>query len=135
MEPCLTRREWLELYLLGRPDRLLYSTNKYIPRFKLENHIRELGLYNKIKEFITTGNVLLTKPRVYRDNSNPTIVLEINKIKELRDILIPLIYDKNNNNILLKSLKSNDFLWWLKLFLRVWFDFFCFSHKLKSIMI
>ena len=92
-----------------------FSTNKYIPRFKLENHIRELELYNKIKEFITTGNVLLTKPRVYRDNSNPTIVLEINKIKELRDILIPIIYDKNNNNILLKSLKSNDFLWWLKL--------------------
>ena len=81
----------------------------------MENHIRELELYNKIKEFITTGNVLLTKPRVYRDNSNPTIVLEINKIKELRDILIPIIYDKNNNNILLKSLKSNDFLWWLKL--------------------
>lgn len=92
-----------------------FSTNKYIPRFKLENHIRELELYNKIKEFITTGNVLLTKPRVYRDNSNPTIVMEINKIKELRDILIPLIYDNNNNNILLKSLKSNDFLWWLKL--------------------
>ena len=91
-----------------------FSTNKYVPRFKLENHIRELELYNKIKEFITTGNVLLTTPRVDRpDNHNPTIVLEINKIKELRDILIPLMY--HNDCILLKSLKSKDFLLWLKL--------------------
>jgi hypothetical protein len=80
-----------------------------VPRFKLENHVRELELYNKIKEFITTGNVLLTTPRVYRDNSNPTVVLEVNKIRELRDILIPLFYDNNNNYILLKSLKSDDF--------------------------
>ena len=86
-----------------------------MPRFKLENHVRELELYNKIKEFITTGNVLLTTPRVYRDNSNPTVVLEVNKIRELRDILIPLFYDNNNNYILLKSLKSDDFRLWLKL--------------------
>ena len=58
-----------------------FSTNRYVPRFKLENHIRELELYNKIKEFITTGNVLLTTPRIYRVNSNPTVVLEINKVK------------------------------------------------------
>ena len=58
----------------------------------MENHIKELELYNKIKEFFGVGNTLLTTPRVYRANSNPTIVLEINKINELRDILIPLIY-------------------------------------------
>ena len=92
-----------------------FSTSRYVPRFKLENHVRELELYNKIKEFITTGNVLLTTPRVYRDNSNPTVVLEVNKIRELRDILIPLFYDNNNNYILLKSLKSDDFRLWLKL--------------------
>jgi len=85
-----------------------------VPRFKLENHVRELELYNKIKEFIAVGNLLLTTPRVYRDNS--TVVLEINKIRELRDNLIPLVYDSNeNNHILLKSLKSNDFRLWLKL--------------------
>lgn len=28
-----------------------FSTNKYVPRFKLENHIKELELYNKIKIF------------------------------------------------------------------------------------
>jgi len=75
----------------------------------LENHIKELELYNKIKEFFKVGNVLLTTPRVYRDNSSPTIVLEINKIKELRDILIPLMYNKENC-LLLKTLKAQDFL-------------------------
>jgi hypothetical protein len=74
----------------------------------LENHIKELELYNKIKEFFKVGNVLLTTPRVNRDNSNPTIVLEINKVNEIRDILIPLMYDKEGC-ILLKTLKAQDF--------------------------
>lgn len=93
-----------------------FSTSRYVPRFKLENHVRELELYNKIKEFIVVGNLLLTTPRVYKENSNSTVVLEINKIRELRDNLIPLMYDFNeNNHILLKSLKSSDFRLWLKL--------------------
>jgi heme/copper-type cytochrome/quinol oxidase subunit 3 len=90
-----------------------FSTNKFVPRFKLENHVKELELYNKIKEFISIGNVILTNCRVNRINSNPTIVLEVNKIKELKEILIPLMY--NNNYILLKSLKIEDFNLWLKL--------------------
>ena len=90
-----------------------FSTNKYVPRFKLENHVKELELYNKIREFIGVGNVLLTTPRVYREDSHPTIVFEINKIKLLINILIPLMYE--DNNLLLKTLKSQDFLLWLKL--------------------
>ncbi|GAA4910315.1 hypothetical protein GCM10023405_35470 [Streptomonospora salina] len=90
-----------------------------MPRFKLENHIKELELYNKIREFLKVGNVLLTTPsfgpsgrkvpsgRVYRENSNPTVVLEINKIKELRDILIPLMFNKDC--LLLQTLKAKDF--------------------------
>ncbi len=101
---------WLAGFIDGEAT---FSTNKYVPRFKLENHIKELELYNKIKEFFKVGNVLLTTPRVERVNSNPTIVLEINKINELRDILIPLMYDKGC--ILLKTLKANDFSLWLKL--------------------
>jgi len=58
-----------------------FSTNKFVPRFKLENHIKEFELYNKIKEFINVGNVIITNPRINRINSNVTIVLEINKIK------------------------------------------------------
>lgn len=73
-----------------------FSTNKYVPRFKLENHVKELELYNKIREFIGVGNVLLTTPRVYREDSHPTIVFEINKIKLLINILIPLMYEDNN---------------------------------------
>lgn len=90
-----------------------FSTNKYVPRFKLENHIKELELYNKLREFFNAGNVILTTPRVDRVNSNPTIVLEINKIREIRDNLIPLLY--NNENMLLKTLKAEDFSLWLKL--------------------
>jgi tRNA nucleotidyltransferase (CCA-adding enzyme) len=85
-----------------------FSYNKYVPRFKLENHCKELELYNKIKEFLTVGNVMLTSPRVNRVSNNSTVVLEINKIKELKDILIPLMY--KNNCILFKTLKSEDFL-------------------------
>jgi uncharacterized membrane protein len=90
-----------------------FSTNKYVPRFKLENHVKEFELYNKIKEFLNVGNVLLSSPRVDRVNSNPTIILEINKVQELRKNLIPLLY--NNNDILLKTLKAQDFSLWLKL--------------------
>lgn len=90
-----------------------FSTNKYVPRFKLENHVKEFELYNKIKEFLNVGNVLLSSPRVDIVNSNPTIILEINKVQELRKNLIPLLY--NNNDILLKTLKAQDFSLWLKL--------------------
>lgn len=91
-----------------------FSTNKYIPRFKLENHVKELELYEKIREFFKTGNILLTTPREDRVNSNPTIVLEINKVNELRDIFMSLIID-DNKEVLLKTLKSKDFSLWFKL--------------------
>jgi hypothetical protein len=90
-----------------------FSTNKYVPRFKLENHFKELELYNKIREFFNVGNVLFTLPRVDRVNSNPTVVFEINKVQKIRDNLLPLLYD--NNSILLKTLKAQDFGLWLKL--------------------
>lgn len=90
-----------------------FSTNKLVPRFKLENHVKELELYNKIKNFINVGNLNLTSLRIDRVNNNYTVVLEVNKIKELLDVLIPLMYD--NNAIILKSLKSKDFSLWLNL--------------------
>lgn len=66
-----------------------------------------------MNEFLNIGNIYLASQRIDRVNSNPTIVLEVNKIKELKGVLIPLLY--NNNTILLKSLKSNDFLLLLNL--------------------
>ena len=101
---------WLAGFIDGDGS---FSTSKYVPRFKLENHIKELELFNKMKEFLNVGNTILTSHRIDRVNSNPTIVLEVNKIKELKEVLIPLMYD--NDTILLKSLKSNDFYLWLKL--------------------
>ena len=100
---------WLAGFIDGDGS---FSTNKFVPRFKLENHIKELELFNKIREFLNLGNIL-TSQRIDRVNSNPTIVLEVNRIKELKEVLIPLMYD--NDTILLKSLKSNDFSLWLNL--------------------
>jgi hypothetical protein len=85
-----------------------FSTNKYIPRFKLENHYKEFELYKKIREYLTVGNMLLTSPRTYIVSNNPTVVLEVNKVKDLKEILIPLMY--KDDGLLLKSLKAKDFL-------------------------
>lgn len=74
----------------------------------MENHIKELELYNKIKAFVNVGNVLYTSTRVDKVNSSPTIVFEIHKVQDLRENLIPLIYE--NNCILLKTLKAQDFI-------------------------
>jgi len=101
---------WLAGFIDGDGS---FSYNKYVPRFRLENHCKELELYNKIKEFTTVGNTFLTSPRVNRVDSNSTVVLEINKIKELKDNLIPLMY--KDDCLLLRTLKSKDFLLWLKL--------------------
>lgn len=92
---------WLAGFIDGEAT---FSTNKYIPRFKLENHIKELELYNKKRDFLNTGKVIYTSSRIER---NPTIILEINKITELKENLIPLIY--YDNNVILKTLKSKDF--------------------------
>ena len=88
-----------------------FSTNKYVPRFKIENHIKELELYNKIREFFTCGTICYTMPRSL--TSNPTIILEINEIKLLKKAIIPFVLE--NDKILLKTLKKQDFLYWLNL--------------------
>lgn len=93
-----------------------FSTSRYVPRFKLENHVKELELYNKIKEFLALhniqANVVLTMPRVYNIHSNATIVLEVNKIGHLIWYLIPLM---EQDKPILKTLKSKDFLLWKEL--------------------
>ena len=87
-----------------------FSTSRYVPRFRLENHVKELELYNKIKEFLALhniqANVVLTMPRVYNIHSNATIVLEVNKIGHLISYLIPLM---EQDKPILKTLKK-DFL-------------------------
>ena len=53
--------QWFAGFIDGEAT---FSTNKYIPRFKLENNIKELELYNKIREFLNTGKVLYTSSRL-----------------------------------------------------------------------
>nr|YP_010836037.1 hypothetical protein QLP54_mgp29 [Phyllosticta yuccae]WGC90052.1 hypothetical protein [Phyllosticta yuccae] len=101
---------WLAGFIDGDGS---FSTNKFVPRFKLENHIKELELFNKIKEFLNVGNLISSCQIIDIINSSPTIVLEVNRIKELLEVLIPLMYDKDT--IILKSLKSKDFSLWLNL--------------------
>jgi cytochrome c oxidase subunit 3 len=110
---------WLVGFIDGEGS---FSYNKYVPRFRVENHYKELELYNKIKEYIGTGNLLLAPLRTNKVNNNPTVVLEINKIKEIKDKLIPLFYSVEqvdkievNKGVILKTLKSKDFLLWLRL--------------------
>jgi hypothetical protein len=63
-------------------------------------------LFYKIKEFIGLGNLLIVNR--HRTTIQTTIVLEVNEIKKLKDIIIPLMYD--NDYLILKTLKSSDFL-------------------------
>jgi hypothetical protein len=93
-----------------------FSTNLTSPRFKLESHIKELELYNKINEFLRIGKVIYTVSRkndIDMLNDYPTIILEVKKIKYLKYILIPLMY--GNNYVLLKTLNQKYFLLWSKL--------------------
>jgi len=69
----------------------------------LENHIKEYILYNKIREFLGTGNISTGSPRLGREHQNITVSLEVNKVRELRDIIIPIMYNR------LKTLKLTDF--------------------------
>lgn len=84
-----------------------FLISKSVPSFKLENHIKELKLDNKIIEFLYIGNLRLTSQRTDRVSSSPLVVLEVNGIKELIERLIPLIYD--SDTIILKCLKCKDF--------------------------
>lgn len=67
-----------------------FSCNDWGPRFKFENHIKELELFNKLKEYFKAGNLSITKPRKNRIASNPTCILEINDIHILKHQIIPI---------------------------------------------
>jgi len=89
-----------------------FSTNKHQVRLKYENHIKEHPLFLKIKEFffnLTTsygGNLIITKSRPNRINSNPTVVLEFNQIKVLKDVIIPFFLGENHPILYTKKIKD-----------------------------
>lgn len=63
-------RFWLAGFIDGDGT---FSTNKFVPRFKLENHVKELELYNKIKQYLNAGNLMLTSQITDRLNSSPKL--------------------------------------------------------------
>lgn len=67
-----------------------FSTSKLVPRLKYENHIKELELFLKIQEYLKSGKLIITKPRLDRPGSNATVVLEFNVIYVLKSLIIPL---------------------------------------------
>lgn len=95
--------DWLAGFVDGDGT---FSTNKCKPRLKLENHIKELELYNRIRKYLGTGNMSIGSVRPGRENHNITVTLEVNSIKELKNIIIPIMHGR------LKSLKLLDFNMW-----------------------
>lgn len=87
---------WLAGFIDGEGS---FSTNKYVPIFKLESHCKENELYKKIREYLTLDNVLLTSPRTNRVINNSIKVLEVNKIRDLKEKLVPLM-DKDDSLLL-----------------------------------
>lgn len=72
----------------------------------MKNHIKELELYNKIIESLGTGNISIGSVRPGREHQSITVSLEVNSIKELKYIIIPIMHDR------LKTLKFLDFNMW-----------------------
>lgn len=99
-------KDWLAGFVDGDGT---FSTNKCKPRFKLENHIKELELYNKIKDYLATGNLTIGFVRPGREHRSVTVSLEVNKIKQLKEIIIPIMHHR------LKTIKRMDFKMWLHL--------------------
>jgi hypothetical protein len=86
-----------------------FSIFNYKPRLKFENHIKELELFNRIKDFLNISNNLsITKPRLDRSNSNATVSLDITDIHILKKSIVPG-YSKDG---ILKTKKFKDFNDW-----------------------
>ena len=63
-----------------------FSASNSVPRFKFENHIKELELFKRIKEYFDfkncTGTLNVIPPRKNRTNSSPAVSFEIHTIHE-----------------------------------------------------
>jgi hypothetical protein len=89
-----------------------FSILNYKPRLKYENHIKELNLLERIKDFFNiNSNLNITKARINRPNSNATISLDITDIHILKNKIVP-IFSTLNGNSNLKSKKLKDFKDW-----------------------
>ena len=86
-----------------------FSIFNYKPRLRFENHIKELELFNRIKDFFNISNNLnITPPRLDRPNSNATVNLDNTDIQLLKKCIVPL-YSKDG---ILRTKKLKDFSDW-----------------------
>lgn len=86
-----------------------FSISNYKPRLKFENHIKELPLFFRIKEALNNEtNIIITKPRKNRPNSNATVCLDITNIHFLKNKVVPIFTGQS----ILKSKKLKDFKDW-----------------------
>ena len=91
-----------------------FSASNSVPRFIFENHIKELELFKRIKEYFVSKNctgTLKVIPPSLKNNSNkssPSVSFEIDTIHELQNVVVPLFSNQN----LLQSKKRKDFDSW-----------------------
>lgn len=78
-----------------------FSTNKFIPRLKFENHKKELELFLSIKNYLKIGNLSIISRKF-----TEFVILDINKISILYTKILPLYKDS------MLSKKSKDFIYW-----------------------
>ena len=99
-------KHWLGGFTDGDASFSIFNVK---PRLKFENHIKELELFNRIKEFLDIkNNLVITKPRLNRPNSNATVSLDITNIQLLKNFIIPLYSIEG----ILKTKKKEDFKDW-----------------------
>jgi hypothetical protein len=87
-----------------------FSIGKLAPRLKFDNHLRELELFKRIKEYFnfSSGNLNIIQPRKNRPNSNSMVTFEIREINVLKKVILPLFSKPN----ILQSKKLKDFNDW-----------------------
>lgn len=108
-EPIIISDAWLLGFIEGDAS---FSTSGMVPRLKFENHIKELKLIEKIKDYLGTGS-LVTKVRKFRGlNENPTVVLEINKINSLKNNILTKYGNQESGLLSFYTKKSKDFEDW-----------------------
>jgi hypothetical protein len=129
IKPVSLTNNWLIGFTEGDAT---FSTNKYVPRLKFENNIKEIELFNMIKVFLGSGNIHIGTPR---NKANGTVTLEINTVDTLINFLIPLY---NNGTFWTK--KGLDFKAWSNLVRIYYFGYHtttegsCLFNEIKSSM-
>ena len=82
-----------------------FSVRNNRPRFKFENHVKELPLFKAIIEYFQYGKINISNTRKNRINSNQTVTLEFNNIHFLKNVILPLFLEG-----LLNTKKEKDFI-------------------------